>query len=192
MQTFYLMGLIYGDKWIPVGWLPWQSEFHTVLSSFAPPALCCHLGAGCVQKEGLWTESFCLEAESWHPQNSLREFPQELTALLWFLLVSSLGFGHKHLLIFFFFLSSFIFLFVWLFTSFLIFVYLDPPKLPSCFSLSGAASAPSETPAWNWTLVLLLSSWANLQKLFTFCVSFSSFEKWWSPWWFIRLSREFK
>lgn len=58
MQTFYLMGLIYGDKWIPVGWLPWQRAFHTVHSSFAPPALCCHLGAGCVQKEGLWTESF--------------------------------------------------------------------------------------------------------------------------------------
>lgn len=35
----------------------------------AAPLLCYHLGVGHVQKEGLERESFCLGAESKHPQN---------------------------------------------------------------------------------------------------------------------------
>lgn len=143
MQAVYLMSLICGNKWMLAKWVP------HCLQLLCSAAI---LGWGMCRKKDCKERAFCLGAESkqssewWHFLIlALREFPQELVTFLCFPLVSCLALGHRHLLIF----SSpfsFIFLFARLFISFLISVYLEPPKLPSRLTLPGAASA-LEAPA---------------------------------------------
>lgn len=83
-----------------------KGKSNTSAAPLAVAALCCHLGAGCVQKEAVYRR-FCPEAaglRSWLSLNplSLQECPQELVIFFYSPLASSLGFGHRHLLVSFF------------------------------------------------------------------------------------------